>query len=149
MPSTHTRKQIRDASVTALTGLSTTGSDVYSGRARPLAKGHPSTLLVYAIDESVSIESMGRKQIRALTLRVEGRIQVGGSEDAEDDLDAIAAEVEIALLKSGAILSLARSIELTRTQIDIQAPGDSINGSIVMDFTVEYCTIEGAPTVAV
>jgi hypothetical protein len=44
----HLRKQIRDNVVTALTGLSTTGSRVYGSRVYPMAAANLPGLCVYA-----------------------------------------------------------------------------------------------------
>jgi hypothetical protein len=47
----HVRAQIADAVIAALTGLPITGANVFKGRTRPLAKGHPPSLLVYVRSE--------------------------------------------------------------------------------------------------
>lgn len=147
----HVRKQIRDAAVSDLTGLEQTGENVFSGRARPLASRHPPTWLVYSIDESTIGDSSGSppKQLRTLTLRAEGRVQLPGNADPEDLLDDMAVECERALLMSSRVFSLALAIDLMRTQIEVEAQGESVNGTILIDFQVQYRTAEGSPTVAV
>lgn len=68
---THARTEIRDALVTRLTGLPTTGPRVYPGRTRSLAEGHEPTLLIYATSEQSAraIEGNPSKQNRATLQR--------------------------------------------------------------------------------
>ena len=64
----HVRKQIRDAVVTALTGLSTTGSRVYKSRIYPLETGKLPGLAIYTKSEEIQNNTIGapRTQIRIL-----------------------------------------------------------------------------------
>lgn len=141
---THARAQLREAAIADLTGLPTTADRVFAGRTRPLAKDHEPTLLVYAVEETVEIEAFGAVLGRTLTLAVEGRVSAAAPPD--DALDAIAAEVEAALLaKAGALLALARSVTLTATRINAQAPGEKHIGAIRLEFAVVYRTREPAP----
>lgn len=144
----HARHKIRDTAVQVLTGLETTADRVYAGRTRALASGHSPTLLVYTVDEGADIAAGGKPplQSRRLTLRVEGRVQSGATTDPEDQLDDIAAEVETQMLGQNALLSIVESIELSRTQINMQAAGEAISGAIALDFDITYRTAEGAPS---
>lgn len=146
--SNHVRKQIRDITVNELTGLPTTGDEVFPGRTRILRKNHSPTWLVYSIDETAEVEAMGGKQRRVLTLRIDGRVQIADG-DPEDTLDQMAAEAEEKLLKSGALLSIARSVELSKTQMTLLAQGEMITAGVALDFAIEYRTAEGAPTVSI
>ncbi len=94
----HLRKQIRDNVVTALTGLSTTGSRVYAGRVYPIAAANLPSLCVYAKSEEVETTTITRPrtQLRTLTLSVE-RFAVATS-GLDNTLDAISLEVEEALV---------------------------------------------------
>jgi hypothetical protein len=90
----HLRKQIRDNVVTALTGLSTTGSKVYASRAYPMAAANLPGLCVYARSEEVETTTITRPrtQFRTLTLTVEGfAVATPG---LDNTLDAISLEVE-------------------------------------------------------
>ena len=145
----HVRSQIRDAVVAALENLPTTGSRVYAGRTRPLAKDHAPTILVYAIEESSDVDAMGANAtlFRNLTLAVEGRVI--GAETPDAALDRIAAEVEPAIVADPTLGGIAREVTLTATRINAQAPGESQAGEIRMEFRVQYRTIESAPQTAV
>src|SRR3972149_1436378 len=67
-----------------LAGLPTTGSNVFPGRVRPLAKGTAAALFIYSLEEDAAVDamasSMGQPPVlaRPLTLIVEGRVSLGG-----------------------------------------------------------------------
>ena len=93
----HLQKQIRDDVVTALTGLSTTGSRVYASRVYPMAAANLPGLCVYAKTEEVETTTITRPrtQVRTLTLLVEGFAVATSGRD--NTLNAIALEVKEAL----------------------------------------------------
>jgi len=90
----HLRKQIRDNVVTALTGLSTTGSRVYASRVYPMAAANLPGLCVYSKSEEVETTTITRPrtQVRTLTLSVEGFVVATSGLD--NILDAISLDVE-------------------------------------------------------
>lgn len=146
----HVRTQIRDAAVACLSGLPTTGTRVYSGRSRQLAKDHEPTLLVYCTEESSSVEAAGSDPImaRIVALAVEGRAVATEASDLEDTLDQIALEVEPVILMS-AFGGRARSVMLVRSRITVESPGERHAGEVRMEFEVAYRTRESAPDKAV
>jgi len=146
----HARTQIRAAAAAELAGLPTTGSNVFPGRVRPLAKGTAAALFIYSLEEDAAVDamasSMGKPPVlaRPLTLIVEGRVSLGGDVDPEDTLDRIALEVETRLGPStlgGRLLELA----LVHTKLEIMAEGDSILGAVSLQYRALYRTAEGAP----
>ena len=68
----HLRKQIRDNVVTALTGLSTTGSRIYASGVDPIAAANLPGLCVYAESEEVATITIThpQTQLRTLTLLI-------------------------------------------------------------------------------
>lgn len=143
----HVRKQIRDTVVAALTGLTTTGAEVYAGRTRPLSADHAPTLLVYAVSERSEIHSQGGKLLRDLTLAIEGRVMSAGVPD--DTLDTIAFEVETAMMADPSLGALTLEVTLTSTRIATQSPGENQAGEIRLEYRVLYRTAESAPNLAV
>ena len=145
----HVRKQIRDAVVAALTGLATTGANVFSGRTHPLEQDHPPTLLVYAVSERSSLHAMGSPAtlLRDLTIAIEGRVMMAGVPD--DTLEAIAAEVEVAMMADVSLNGLSQEVTLLATTINTQSPGQSHAGEVRLDYRVVYRTRENAPQTAV
>ncbi len=55
----HVRQQIRERIATTITGLSTTGSNVFQSRVYPLDVDSLPALLVYTISESSDVDVMG------------------------------------------------------------------------------------------
>ena len=148
---THARTQIRNAAIAAVTGLPTTGAEVYSGRTRNLAENHPPTLLVYATDEVDIVDATGHPATlyRTMTLAIEGRVEGNAAETVEDLLDQIAAEVEPAIAAGALLIGLCVEVTLAAIRTNIVSPGVSHIGGIRMEYRVGYRTKENAPTVAV
>jgi hypothetical protein len=143
----HVRSQLRAAGVADLTGLPTTGANVFSGRTRPLKADHPPSLLVYMVEERSDTDAMGGILARDVKLAVEGRTV---TPDPPDDLlDTIALEVETAITTAPLLGGLALEVTLTATRILTLAQGESHTGEIRMEFRVQYRTRENAPATAV
>lgn len=146
----HARAQIRARAAAELAGLPTTGSNVFPGRVRPLARDTQTALFIYSLEEDAiadSISAMGAPRLsRTLTLAVEGRVALGGDVDPEDTLDQIALEVERTLGPS-TLGGLLLELTLAQSRLEIQAQGDSLLGSIVLQYRAVYRTAEGAPEI--
>ena len=72
----HVRKTIRDQIVSDLTGLATTGSNVYKSRVYPIADDKLPGLAVYTMNESIDYIAIGsdRMQQRMLTVAIEAYV---------------------------------------------------------------------------
>jgi hypothetical protein len=94
---THPRKTIRDNVVALLTGLPLTGSRVYGSRVAPLSESELPAIRVYAdSSESSAIDIHNLIRERGVIFRIE--IVARATADLDDTLDAIAEDVEQALL---------------------------------------------------
>lgn len=145
---THVRAQIRATVKTTVTGLATTGSNVFASRVRPVSDGDLPCLLVYTLEEESEPLSKGSPPalVRTLDLVIEG---LARSKTALDDaLDQIAAEVEAALAADLTLGGLARFSALTSSAVAVDAEGDSNYGAIRMTLTVEYHTAGNDPETA-
>lgn len=150
----HIRKRIRDAAVTALSGLATTGGNVFSGRVSPLKESEIPGLVVFLNgDDATEDASMGGPtEMRSGTLRVEGAARA--NDDLVDTLDQIAKEVEIALFNDAAFLALLMfepgppSATILIDEPDPQS-GMRRLGSIVIGFPIQYRTRLGDPSTRV
>ena len=147
----HIRKQIRDAVKTALTGLTTTGANVFSGRVSPLKESEVPGLLIFLNgDDATEDASMGGPtEMRSGTLRIEGVAKA--NDDLVDVLDRIAAEVEVALFGNAAFLALLMvepGPPSATILIDEPDPQSGVRrlGSIVIGFPIQYRTRLGDPT---
>lgn len=148
--STHRRKQIRDAVVARLTGLTTTGARVYGGRTLPLDDNFSPTLFVYARSERSRFESMGtagRTMARQVKMAVHGYVSLAAT-DPEDTLDLISLEVERAMMTDETFGALrVTSIELSETDIsaDINDARRRL-GEIRLTYDIEYATAADDPS---
>jgi len=120
----HLRKQIRDRIITNVTNLTSTGSRVFQTRLYPIASVSLPTLLVYTVSETSEPETMSRprKIIRRVDFALEG--MVNGTSGLDDSLDAIAKDVEEAILTDPTCNALAKDTVLTGTEIDYNASGE-------------------------
>jgi hypothetical protein len=93
----HVRQQIRDQVVTALTGLPTTGNNVFKHRYYPVSSSNMPGLIIYTEDETQSYLTIGSDRTIEydLTLRVEAYVKAVSNYD--DTLDDIAKEIQNAI----------------------------------------------------
>jgi hypothetical protein len=150
--SLHMRTQIRNYVVPGVTGLPTTGANVFVGRTRPLPNDHPPALLIYTRTETSVRAVAGRPPLleRPCTLHIEGRVLTASPPD--DLLDQIAAEVEAAVAalidyNAGIFFGgLVQNVELTGTESFAKAEGEKHVGGVALQYRVTYRTAEGLPT---
>lgn len=151
----HVRRQIRDAAVTAVTGLSTTGTRVYAARTYPLAaSGQMPGLLVYTDSESSEAISMGgaatRRMQRQVLIQIEGIAKA--VDTVENTIEDIAKEVEVAMMTDPTLGGLVKDLELTATAKGFStvtsSTGDQPVGGIRLTYRATYHTRANAPDVA-
>jgi len=154
MSQPHVRTQIRSAAAALLTGLPTTGANVFIGRTRPLPVDHDPTLLLFTARvgnqgaETARAFNLDRPRtlIRKLSLFVEGRVVTNDPPD--DLLDQVAAEVEAKVATLPTLGGLVKNVELTTTVAEIVANGSRHEGAIRLEYTVTYANREDDPTTA-
>lgn len=145
----HQRENIRDALVSAVTNLTTTGSRVYRSRVYPLAADKLPGLVVYCRSETSEREvliGLPTRLVRVAQFVVEGYARA--TADVDETLDDIAAEVEAAIGGSQ-FTAAARDCTLTSTEIDFSDGGEQPLGIIRLTFAVTYRTSETNPTASV
>ena len=93
----HIRQQIRERVRTTLTGLTTTGSNVYQSRVYNLEDSKLPAIIIYTKSEDSELLEMGssRTMQRNLSLVVEAYVKANSNYD--DTIDTIAKEVEAAM----------------------------------------------------
>lgn len=146
----HTRKQIRDAMTAALTGLVTTGANVFSGRVHPFHNEGAELpgLCLYTTAEEIANDeedTVSHIQSRECLFVVEGYVSAADPAALEDTLDTIASEVEVALFADQFLGGISQGIDLVGTDQDFNAEGNDPLGVIMMIFKVIYLTGEGSP----
>mgnify|MGYP003133919975 FL=1 len=145
----HVRKLIRDNITTTLTGLSTTGSNVFQTRFYPLAEAKLPALAIYTKSEASEYGTLKvpRTQIRTLDVTVEA--YVAANSNADNTLDTIAVEIEEALATD--LTRGGRAKETKVVSFDADFNGDGENPVGIGRFSIEvlYVTLENDVETAV
>jgi hypothetical protein len=145
----HVRRQIRDAIKTALTGLATTGANVFKARAYELDVTQLPALCIESGDEGNEYPSMGLPRRAQRTYHVQVTAVARAGTGVDDVLDQICLEAEKVLAMPCAQLAgIVQTISLLGTQPDISGKGDKPIGQAAMLYEVVYSTAENAPDVA-
>lgn len=143
----HVRKSIRHAAVADLTGLATTGTNVFTSRVSPLDRGEIPGWYVMLRDEDASEEETIGRFARVGQLVLEGWA-IGG-DGLEDKLDRMAAEAEAALFDvDSTLMALLINFGPPRTQIDMPGAEESAEriGKVRILIPVTYRTAIADPT---
>ncbi|MDC9591318.1 ATP-binding protein [Xenorhabdus sp. XENO-10] len=136
---------IRNMVVQALTGKTDAQSRVYSPRDwSTRGKDYPCILVQTPFDHK---KSRGRNvpQFHTVTtVRVTGRIEEfdsdidNGAEQAELALEALREQIERAVINSYELTKVTQQYAEIRSQIDIDASGESHFAQLLMDIDIEY-----------
>ncbi len=139
----HLRQQIRDRAVIELTGLTTTGSNVFPVRLFPLAQTTLPALCIFTDIEEIDMSALGPTTLeRRMNLVIKGIARQAA--DIEDVLDNIAEEVEIALSED--LNGLCKACNLVQTSFEFSEEGDNPIGAIQLVYEVMYYTSRADPT---
>lgn len=131
----HIRKKIRDALVTAVTGLTTTGSRVYRSRVYPLESGKLPGLCVYTKSEEVTNATLTRPRTQTRQLEASVEAYLMANTNFDDTLDTIAVEIEEAIYSNSALNALVKQINITGFEADYSGDGEKVVG--VGNFNVQ------------
>lgn len=144
----HVRKQIRDQVKTTLTGLITTGSNVFTARFFPLEQSSLPGLVIHSDSEELTEQvTLGkpRQQQRQLDLVV---VAYAGGSTCDDTLDQIAVEVEEAMAADVTLNGLAKDCVLVGTEFEYEA-NDKPHGIARMTYRVFYIVTENEPEISI
>ena len=144
----HLRQSIRERIATDVTGLTTTGTNVFQSRVYPIEDSSLPCLLVYSTSEDSEVTEMAspRPMTRTLNVVVQG---VVGATTPDDTLDLISKEVEVALAGDVSINSLANNSFLSSTEIEFNAEGAKPIGTVILNYVVEYRNLDNNPESAI
>lgn len=142
----HIRTAIRDNVVTTLTGLTTTGSNVYPTRIYPLREDKLPGLAIYTLSEDTSYQTINPPRTQNRTLQVVVEAYVKAVSDYDDTMDTISAEIEAALYTDLSRGGHAQDTRVMSFEADISDQGDQpmILGRVTVE--VQYAATEGSPT---
>lgn len=144
----HVRKQIREAVVSAVTGLTTTGSNVFEARIFNFNPSNLPALIVSTPSETSFPNSFPtpRPIERDLEVLIVGYARENSN--LEDKLDLIAKEVETALASDLTLGGLCKDLSLSSTKSELTGEGQKPLGIIQLVFNCRYMTKENAPQTA-
>lgn len=136
----HVRKQIRDKVAALLSAnVSLVKRRVYTTRVHPLNDSNLPAISVYTGSESSNRLQAGvTDMIRELSLEIDCYVRETSSFD--DDVDAIAVQVEEAMAGNFTLDGLAKFTVLTSTQIQFDGDADQILGIAKLTYSVRYVT---------
>ena len=145
----HIRQQIREYFGTNLTGLSTTGSNVYESRVYPIENSKLPALVIYTKSETSEPIVIGTDRVmsRELSVVVEGYAKA--TSDFDDTIDTISKEVEEAIAADRTLDGLTKDCYLESTEIEFNGEGEKPLGYVSLTFLANYYVQETNPDVAV
>ena len=136
----HVRKQIRDRIASTLTSsVSLVSSRVFASRVYPLTQAKLPAITVYTGSEVSNRLNMGVSDLNR-SLSVEVDIYVRATNTFDDDVDAIAVQVEEAIAADFTVNSLAKEAVLSGTDIQFSGDAEQPIGVAKLTFTVRYVT---------
>ena len=138
----HVRKSIRDNVKTALTGLTTTGANVYQTRVYPLAEDKLPGIALYTRTEDAEYQTMTVQRIQERTLRIAVEAYVKALVNYDDTLDKIALEVETALYTDLTRGGYAKDTRVVSFDSQFSGDGDQPIAYATMEIEIDYFTDE-------
>lgn len=141
----HVRKQLRDAIVTAVTGLASTGSRVRTDSAYAEDVSNGASLTIVFLDENASVSTVHPSAIieREMFVAIDGRAK--NNPTIADTLDVIAEQVETALGGQVMVGSIAVPLEYQGTSISFSGESDQVIGLISLRYRAVLFTAANAP----
>ena len=136
----HVRQQIRNQIGTTLTnGVPLVSQRVYKSRVYPLTSAKLPAITVLTGSETSGLMVMGAKTLdRTVSIFVDCYVSVNDTFD--DDVDAIAVQVEEAIAADFNVGGLAKTAVLQSTEIDFSGDGESPVGVARLTYDVRYVT---------
>jgi len=135
-----------------VTGLSTTGSNVFEGRVYPVEESKLPCLLVYDSEEEIEMQTLnpaGSRSVQAtLNITIEGYCQGGDGATVLDTLAGIQKEIQAAMAGDVSINSLAGDSAPVSADISLSGEGSKPTGSNRLTYQVRYGYSEASPDVA-
>jgi len=141
----HARTQIRDAAVTLLTGLTTTGANIVAGRVWKHDDSKVAVLSVTTNNDTLvdDQQSLDSKETRSARLVIDGEVRAQADSDAT--LDLIDAEVQTALMADDTLGGLVKFLEFVSAEKEISEDGDRAAGKVSIEYEFVYRIDRTAP----
>ena len=138
----HKRTSIRNNVTTTLTGLTTTGSNVFESRIYPNELAKLPLLNIYSNTETSELSSIGKIE-RNLEIMIEGFAKA--TTNIDETLDTIAKEVEVAMATEITRGGHDKDTCITNTEYELENVGNQQLGVIKITYNVHYLTTKADP----
>ena len=145
----HVRQQIREYFGTTLTGLTTTGSNVYESRVYTLQEDALPSLVIYTKSEISEPIVIGTDRVMSRELSVIVEAYCKATSNFDDTIDTISKEVEEAIMADRTLGGLAKDTYVESTEIEYTGEGEQPVGYVTLTFLTNYYVQETNPDVAV
>lgn len=141
---THVRHSLRTAVIAACTGLTATGSRVYTARVYATPETELPCLMVNTIDEAAEPQGLALPDIlqRVVTVEVVGLAR--DTATLADTLDAIAEQVETALGAGVTVSGASIALDYEGAEIRFEQLDQPI-GTVTLRFRAQLFTLANAP----
>ena len=134
----HIRTQIRNNIVTALTGLTTTGSNIFNHRVYTLGGEKLPAICVYTNSEESVYASITIPRAVSATLNINVEAYVKATSGYDDTIDAICLEVSNALSADVTRSGLAKDTRIIGVQTELSDDGEQPLCVAVISIIVMY-----------
>ena len=145
----HVRQQIREYFGTTLTGLTTTGSNVYESRIYTLQDNTLPALVIFTKEETSEPIVIGVDRVMSRELSVVVEAYCKATSNFDDTIDTISKEVEEAIAADRTLGGLAKDTYIESTDIEYTGDGEQPVGYVTLTFLTNYYVQETNPDVAV
>ena len=135
---THIRQQIRDRIIADVTGLATTGANVYDSKLYNILQGELPALAVYTQNETSEISTIAPNVTLDRELEVIIECYAEANQNIENTLDTIAGEVENSLGTDLTLNNLCITQFLSSTDIDFTSECEKPLGICKLTYNVRY-----------
>jgi hypothetical protein len=145
----HVRQQIREYFGITLTGLTTTGTNVYESRVYTLQNNTLPSLVIYTKSEISEPIVIGTDRVMSRELSVVVEAYCKATSNFDDTIDTISKEVEEAIMADRTLGGLAKDTYVESTEIEYTGEGEQPVGYVTLTFLTNYYVQETNPDVAV
>lgn len=143
----HRAEQVAAAVTTKVTGLATTGANVFRSRATVIARTSLPALVVRSLFEVIVDESVSGQMRRDLTIAIHGYVRSDVEGGLETTLNLIRKEITIALQADHTQgLSFVFDTNEDTTEYELGEEGEQTVGIIKTDWIVGYRTSRTDPS---
>jgi len=141
----HAIQQIHDLIITKVTGLTTTGANVFSGRVHPIERSEMPCLLVSTGDESITYETTGGPRVQRREIVLEIDIVVSVNDTMETLMNTVQLEVENVLSADTKLGSNVLDMRYTGRAKFLSGDGEKQVGITRLNYLVPFEVVENAP----